>query len=225
MRTVHNELVRPGAELVEAFREIARAEYSPSCLVADSRSKIGVIGGLKPVKREHKIAGPALTVHLAADELVDCLPVLATAKPGDVVVVACHRSPRMAMWGGLMSTLSQMAGIAGAMIDGLVRDVDEIRDLDFPVWYAGTLPRRCPGITHDGTEPLQTNVPVVVEGQLIEPGDIIVADENGLGVVSPTVAEAVLADTRELLDKERVIRDKINSGAGLHQLLAEFGVI
>ncbi|MFD8500479.1 RraA family protein [Amycolatopsis sp. NPDC059657] len=224
MKTVHNELVRPRQEIIDAFVAMTR-EYSPSCLVADSTARVGVIGGLRPVKREHKIAGPALTVQLQADELVDCLPVLGTAKPGDIIVVACQRSPRLAMWGGLMSTLSQMAGIAGAVIDGMVRDVDEVRDLDFPVWYHGTLPRRCPAITHDGTEPLQTNVPVVIEGQVIEPGDIIVADENGLGIVSPSVAQTVLDDTRELLGRENVIRDKIIAGATLHELLAEFGAL
>jgi 4-hydroxy-4-methyl-2-oxoglutarate aldolase len=224
MRTIHNELHRPDDALVDAFRKLT-AEYSPSCLVADSAARIGVIGGLRSVNPADKIAGPALTVHLAADELVDCLPVLATARPGDVIVLACHESTRLAMWGGLMSTLSRMAGIAGTIVDGLVRDVDEVRDIGFPLWYRDTLPRRCPAITHDGTEPLQVNVPVVVGGTVIEPGDIVVADENGVGVVPPSVAERVLADTRQLLDRENVIRDKITAGATLRELLAEFGAL
>jgi 4-hydroxy-4-methyl-2-oxoglutarate aldolase len=222
METVRNELRRPPAEIVDAFREVLN-EYSPSCLVTDARRRVGAIGGLLPVKPGHKIAGPALTVNLAIDDLVDCMPVLATARPGDVIVLACHRSTRTAMWGGLMSTLSQKAGVAAGIVDGAIRDVDEIRDLDFPVWYRGTVPRPSPTAVHDRTEPVQVNVPVVLDGQVIEPGDIVVADENGIAVVPAALAEDVLAGTRMNISKEKVIREKINSGASVTDLLAEFG--
>lgn len=222
MRTVYNELKRPPQELVDSFREVLR-EYSPSCLVTDARKRVGAIGGLLPVRPEHRIAGPALTVNLSIDDLVDCMPVLKTAQPGDIVVVACHRTTRTAMWGGLMSTLSLKAGIAGGIVDGAVRDVDEIRDLEFPLWYRGTVPRPSPTAVHDRTEPVQVNVPVVLDGQVINPGDIVVADENGIAVVPQDEAEDVLAGTRQQIDKETIIREKIASGATLSQLLAEFG--
>jgi regulator of RNase E activity RraA len=222
MHTVYNELVRPSHEIIDAFRALLR-EYSPSCLVADTHPRVGAIGGLNPVKREHKIAGPALTVNLPVDDLVDILPVLPKAQPGDIVVLACHGNLDLAMWGGLMTTLSQMAGIAGAIVDGAVRDVDEVRDLDFPIWYRGTMPRRCPGTATEAAEPVQVNVPLVIDGTDVEPGDIVVADENGVAIVPPAVAEEVLDGTRRLLAKENVIRDKINAGATLAELLAEFG--
>lgn len=111
METVRNELNRPPLETVEGFRAVL-AEYSPSCLVTDARRRVGAIGGLLPVKHHHKIAGPALTVNLSIDDLVDCMPVLAQAQPGDVIVVACHGTTRTAMWGGLMSTLSRQIGVA-----------------------------------------------------------------------------------------------------------------
>lgn len=222
METVHNELKRPPRELVDAFREVLK-EYSPSCLVTDARRRVGAIGGLLPVKPQHKVAGPALTVDLSIDDLVDCMPVLAGAQAGDVIVVACHGAWETAMWGGLMSTLSKKAGVAAGIVDGAIRDVDEIRDLDFPVWYRGTVPRPSPTAVHDRTEPVAVNVPVVVRGQVVRPGDIVVADENGIAVVPPELGEDVLARTREQIGKERVIREKINSGASVSELLAEFG--
>jgi regulator of RNase E activity RraA len=222
MDTVYNELNRPNAELVAGFRAVLD-EYSPSCLVTDARRRVGAIGGLLPVVPRHRIAGPALTVNLSIDDLVDCMPVLTRAKAGDVIVVACHGVTRTAMWGGLMSTLSQKIGVAGGIVDGAIRDVDEIRDLDFPVWYRNTVPRPSPTAVHDRTEPVQVNVPVVIDGQVINPGDIVVADENGIAVVPAGEAEEVLAATKVVIGKERVVREKINSGASVTELLAEFG--
>ncbi|MEU8541967.1 RraA family protein [Streptomyces sp. NPDC048717] len=222
METVRNELNRPSEELVEGFRSVL-AEYSPSCLVTDARRRVGAIGGLLPVKHHHKIAGPALTVNLSIDDLVDCMPVLARAQAGDVIVVACHGTTRTAMWGGLMSTLSKQIGIAAGIVDGAIRDVDEIRDLDFPVWYRSTVPRPSPTAVHDRTEPVQVNVPVVIDGQVINPGDIVVADENGIAVVPRGEAAAVLDNTRMNIARERVIRDKISSGLTVPELIAEFG--
>ena len=222
MKTVRNELIRPPQDLIKDFVKILD-EYSPSCLVTDARRRVGAIGGLLPVEAHHKVAGPALTVNLSIDDLVDCMPVLADAQPGDVIVIACHGATRTAMWGGLMSTLSQKAGIAAGIVDGAIRDVDEIRDLGFPVWYRGTVPRPSPTAVHDRTEPVQVNVPVVIDGQLINPGDIVVADENGIAVVPAAEAADVLAGTHHNIGKERTIREKISSGATVGELLAEFG--
>lgn len=222
METVYNDMARPPQHLVDAFREVL-SEYSPSCLVTDARHRVGAIGGLRPVRHEHKVVGPALTVNLSIDDLVDCMPVLARAKPGDILVIACHGTPLTAMWGGLMSTLSLKAGVAAGIVDGAVRDVDEIRDLGFPLWYRSTVPRPSPTAVHDRTEPVQVNVPVVVGGQVINPGDLLVADENGIAVVPPGSAEDVLEGTRLNIGKERTIREKISSGASVTALLEEFG--
>lgn len=204
------------------FAEVLR-EFSPSCLVADAHPGVGTIGGLQTVNREHRIAGPALTIEVRPDVLVDVLPVLGLAKPGDVVVIACHGSTELAMWGGLMATLSRMAGIAGVVVDGAIRDVDELRALDWPAWYRRANPRRCPPAPPE-IDPLDgMNVPVEVAGVLIRPGDYVVADENGVSIVAPELVPQVLDGVRTLLATEAKIRDKMNSGVKLPQLLAEFG--
>lgn len=225
MQTVYNPLVRPPRDTLDALREVLLPEYSPSCLVADAHPQVGAIGGWASVKREHRIIGPALTIDLPADGLVDILPVLPTAQPGDIIVLACYGDTSMAMWGGLMATLARMAGIAGAVVDGAVRDVDELRDLDFPIWYRATMPRRCPPTGPDAGGPVRVNVPVRIGDEVVRPGDILVAEENGVAVVPPRLAGDVLAETRRLLAKESVIRDKINGGAGLADLMTEFGYL
>jgi 4-hydroxy-4-methyl-2-oxoglutarate aldolase len=222
MKTVRNALTRPDPKLIDGFREVLD-HYSPSCLVTDAMARVGAIGGLLPVEHRHKIAGPALTVNLSIDDLVDCMPVLVSAEPGDVIVIACHGTARTAMWGGLMTTLSLKAGVAGAVVDGAIRDVDEIRDLGFPIWYRSTVPRPSPTAVHNRTEPVQVNVPVVVGDQVINPGDIIVADENGIAVVPSADAARVLEGAHGQIDKERIVREKIASGATVKELIAEFG--
>jgi regulator of RNase E activity RraA len=222
VHTVRNEISRPPAEHLEGFQRVLE-QYSPSCLVVDARARDGGIGGLIPVTDTHRIAGPALTVNLSIDDLVDCMPVLALAQPGDVVVLAARDTRTTAMWGALMSTLSQKAGVAGSIVDGAVRDVDEIRALGFPLWYRSTVPRASPSAVHGRTEPVQVNVPIVVGGEVINPGDIVVADVNGVAVVPAADAEAVLEATRAQIDKERIVREKIASGMSLPELLAEFG--
>lgn len=222
MQTVYNDLARPSAELVKGFQALLD-EYSPSCLVTDAQRRMNAIGGLLPVVPSHRIAGPALTINLDVDDLVDCMPVLTRAEPGDIIVLACHGTPHTAMWGGLMSTLSLRAGIEGAVVDGPIRDVDEIRDLAFPIWYQGTIPRPSPSAGHHRIEPIQVNVPVVVRGQVINPGDILVADENGIAVVPSGSAEQVLQGAVARNAEEKAIRDRINSGTPLPELLAKFG--
>lgn len=223
MQSVRYELVRPPRELVERYERELLVEFSPSCLVADTHPGVKTVGGFRTVHQRHKIVGPALTVNLRKDSLADCMAVLPEARPGDVIVIAAHNAPGLAMWGGLMTTLSTMAGAIGSVVDGLIRDVDELRELDFPVWYRGTQPRRVAPPTAGDSAPVQVNVPVVIDGQTIEPGDLVVADENGLGIVAPSIAEEVLTGTKTLLDKEQQIRDRMNAGITLPELLAEFG--
>ncbi|WP_431876987.1 RraA family protein [Amycolatopsis sacchari] len=222
MRTVYRDLPRPPAGVLAAFGEIL-AEYSPSCLVADARARAGALGGFTPVRPEHKVAGPVLTVRMDREELVDCPSVLRRARPGDVVLLACEGQLDTGMWGGLMSTLAQRAGIAATIVDGAIRDADEIRDLGYPVWSRGRAPRPSPTALHKRTEPVQVNVPVVVGGLVVNPGDIVVADENGLAFVPPGEAEEVVLATRHNVSKEAAIREKIDAGVPVADILAEFG--
>jgi regulator of RNase E activity RraA len=198
-------------------------EFSPSCLVADAHPEVETLGGWQLVRREHRIAGPALTIDVPAEQVVDVVPVLALSRPGDVVVIACHGATDLAMWGGLMTSLATMAGVVGTVVDGSIRDVDELRALDWPAWYRRTSPPRCPPAP-PGVDPLAwMNVPVRIGAVTIQPGDYVVADENGVSIVPPKLAGTVAERAAELLATEAAIRDRIAGGVRLEQLLAEFG--
>ncbi|MDS1272594.1 hypothetical protein RIF23_20095 [Lipingzhangella sp. LS1_29] len=223
MQIVHNDVKRPSPDVIDRYEKVLLTEYSPSCLVSDAHPEVKTIGRLHMVDHRHKVVGPALTVNLRKDNLADCMAVLPRANPGDVIVIAAHNASDLAIWGGLMTTLSMMAGVAGSVVDGLIRDVDELRELDYPIWYRSTQPRRVPPPSPDRPAPIQVNVPVIIDGQTIDPGDIVVADENGLGIVPVPIAGEVLAGASALLDKEQQIRYKLDRGVTLPELLSEFG--
>jgi regulator of RNase E activity RraA len=214
-------LTRPTDELMDGYRGILR-EYSPSCLVTDAQERAGAFGGMLVVRQGQKACGPAFTINMSVDDWVNTLPLLMHVKPGDMVVMACHGLVSTAMWGGLTSTISQNVGVAGAVVDGAIRDIDEIRDINFPVWFRTTVPRQSPGALHDRLTPIQLNVPVTMGGQIIYPGDIVVADESGVAVVPYATAEAVLAKAKVLAERENVIRNRMNSGAVVAGLRDEF---
>lgn len=197
-------------------------EFSPSCLVADADPAVGGIGGLRTVDTTHRVVGPALTVQVDPDQLVDIAPLLGSARPGDIVVVACGGMTSVAMWGGVMAILAEMAGIAGVVVDGAIRDVDELRALGFPAWYRESHPRRCPPAELSGL-PVHADVPVRIDEVTIHPGDYVVADENGVSVVPADRVDAVVEGVRALLRTEASIKDTIRSGRTLIELLADFG--
>jgi regulator of RNase E activity RraA len=198
-------------------------ELSPTCLLADAHPGVGVAGGFRTIDPADRVAGPALTVAAPPDALVDIVGVLARARPGQIVVIDCGGSVELAMWGGLMTTLARMAGVAGVVVDGAIRDVDELRAVGWPAWYRSAQPRRCPPAP-PGTD-LPVGATVRVGGVPVRSGDVVVADENGVAVVPVEHAPAALDGVRRLLAHEAVVRADIDSGATLAELFARFGYI
>src|SRR5215204_1405958 len=128
MRRVIHELERPDEALVDGFRGLLD-RYSPSCIVSDVMERARTLrSDIRPVVAG-RFAGPALTVRLYPGDLVDCLDALKVAAPGDVIVVDAAGETETSIWGGLMAGLCLQKGVAGAVVDGATRDVDEIRDL------------------------------------------------------------------------------------------------
>lgn len=135
---------------------------------------------IKPMThRDLKILGPACTVKVYPGDNLMVHKSLDIAKPGDVIVVDSSGSTLTAVLGGLVSTKARHRGIAGFVVDGLIRDLSSIVSLgDFPVFARGLTPI---GPLHRG--PGEINYPVSVGGIVVHPGDIIVGDENGVVVV------------------------------------------
>jgi 4-hydroxy-4-methyl-2-oxoglutarate aldolase len=170
--------------------------------------------GLKPIDPASRLAGPALTVDMRpADNLMLHYAVL-KAKPGDVLVVDAKAFMEAGPWGDVLTVQAQKAGIAGLVINGCVRDANQIIAAGFPVF--------CRGLSIKGTgknQPGKINVPVCIGDVLINPGDIIVGDRDGLVVVAQEEVASAIASSLAREQKEEQMRRSIEEGASTAELL------
>jgi len=213
----------PEPEVIKGFRDLLKV-YSPSCVVADSQQRAGVMGSyLRPLTNDTRFVGPAVTVRLEPGNQVDCLDALAVAEDGDVIVVDAAGETETSIWGGLMSGLCQMKGVVGAVVDGGIRDTDETRDLGFQIFSKSIVPRSTHTPYSGRMEPIEINVPIQCAGQLVNPGDLVLADEIGVVVIPAASAADVLKVAQAQAEKEELTRQKIREGRTVAELLAEFG--
>jgi 4-hydroxy-4-methyl-2-oxoglutarate aldolase len=182
---------------------------------------------IKPRINDQRICGPAATVlEAATDEFVPpqhALELIDAAEEGSVIVISIEGGePDVAVWGGLMTAGAVANGLAGAVLDGGVRDLTEIRrDYGFPV-YARDV---SPGTTLGRYRTVASQVPVRVGGIMVHPGDILVGDVDGVVVVPKAQAAEVLKlaleiDARELEQAKLIIAER-----SLAKGLAKYGRI
>jgi regulator of RNase E activity RraA len=222
VRRVVNELERPDETLVKGFRGLL-SRYSPSCVVSDSMERARTVrSDIRPVVGG-RFVGPAVTVRLYPGDLVDPLDALKVAQEGDVIVVDAAGETETSVWGGLMAGMCLMRGVQGAVVDGGIRDIDEIRDLGFPIFSRSVVPRSTHSPYSSRLEPIEINVPITCGGALVDPGDIVLADEIGIVAVPQAEAVEVLRAAEELAEREEATRGLIKEGKTVDELLAEFG--
>ena len=173
------------AELVAKFRGL------PVANVSDMMLRLTAGGPrLRPMHRGGSMAGPAFTVKTRPGDNLFVHKALTMAAPGDVIVVDAGGDLTNAIIGELMSGYAAKRRIGGLVIDGAVRDVDILRANALPVYAAGVTHR---GPYKDG--PGQINVPIAIDGMVIQPGDLMLGDADGVLCVPFDDAEAVLALT------------------------------
>lgn len=195
--------------LLEAFMKLSTANIS------DAMHRTGELHGLKPVRAdkpgELKFAGPAVTVRTYNGDWSAPVQAIDYARPGDVIVVdACQGE--IAVWGELATQSCIIKGVAAAVIDGAVRDIDGIRKLKFPVYARHFTPT--------AGEPKgfgEINVPIEISGRKIEPGYWIIGDESGVVVVPQNKAMEIANRAIDVLEKENRIREEIKRGSTLGQ--------
>lgn len=182
--------------------------------------------GIHNITADHlRLVGPACTVKLFPGDNLMVHKALDIAEPGDVIVIDAHRSEMTAVLGDLISTKARHRGIAGFVVDGLVRDVEAIRALgDFPVFARGVTPI---GPLHRG--PGEINYPVCGGGIVVAPGDVIVADVNGVVVVPAEIAGTLLQQLRDQAAAESHYTAEVARGhfsnAWVDAVLSENGVL
>lgn len=224
MTQIVNDFKRPDKALIEQYQEVAKC-YSASCVFADVQRRRGVMhSAIKPIF-DGTLVGPALTVKLSTGDLQDCLDALALAQPGDVIVVDAGGDTETSIWGGLMGGLCLQKGVKGAIVDGAVRDIDELRDLGFFLFYRSVTARGTHTMYSKRKDELDINVSIQCGGVVVNPGDMIIADENGITVVPNTDLESVLKLAKEQAEREEATRKAIAAGKTVDELIEEFGRI
>jgi 4-hydroxy-4-methyl-2-oxoglutarate aldolase len=188
---------RPAPELIES----CRALYTG--LVSDHLGKHGCMtADMKPAWPGASLCGPAITC-LGADWRIRSAAA-DLAQPGDVIVIATGGSADVACFGDMTATGWQAKGIEGVVIDGACRDVAGLRKLGFPVFARGVTPRNYHYPA--GLEYGAVNVPVVCAGALVEPGDIIVGDDDGVVVLPKRLAAEIITTATAFLEREQGFR-------------------
>lgn len=213
------------AKLVEGFRKVATAS------VADAVDKIaGKRGyldcGLSPRINAKRIVGPAATVLegpcVESVPPTHALDLIDEAPAGSVICISTGGYADVAVWGGLMTAGAFANGHAGAILDGGVRDIEEIRrDYDFPIIARAITP----GTTVGRFRTLSSQEPIEIGGVWIHPGDIVVADIDGVVIVPRAHAEAVLEMAGEIDRREAEQARLIVAEKSLRKGLAKYGRI
>ncbi len=192
---------RPDPATYASFRSYATANISDAYFKRQTLPH-----NIKPVYAGCAgIVGPAITVQVTPGDELLALKAIEIAQSGDVIVVVGAYSPRFSLWGGVMSTMAKARGAAGLITDGLVRDVDETRRAEFAIYAAGLTPMApCMNVP-----PGELNYPITFGTAVIHPGDIIVADEDGVVCVPQDEIAAVDAAVRVRMAKEQAWHDEI----------------
>jgi len=191
-------------EIVERFARL------PVANVSDSMSRMTAAGArVRPMHQSDGMAGPALTVKTRPGDNLMIHKAMEIARPGDVIVVDAGGDLTNALIGEMMLTRIIKSELAGIVIDGAVRDAGFIRGQKFPVYAAG--------VTHRGpykNGPGEINVPIAIDGMVIEPGDLVLGDDDGLLCVPFDDVDEVLRAAIAKFDAEQ--KQIANIRAGTH---------
>ena len=183
-----------------AFDVLRWQEVSAASAADVMKGRNVMDGGLHAVRPEAVLAGPAFTVQILHDDVSFIFQAIREAERGSVLVVAGVRDD-YACVGEIMAAAAAARGLGGLIVDGCIRDSSAIRGMDFPVFCRGTIPCT-PQIPVKGG---RTQVPVTCGGVTVFPGDIVIADGDGVAVVPQNEAEEVrsLAIAKEQRDAQR----------------------
>ena len=166
---------------------VAAAAKHQAAIFADVAGRRGTLNGIVSMTPGVKLAGPAFTVEVRPGDNLMLHAAIALAKPGDVLVVDGKGDTSCALIGGLMINTCKVLGLGGVVIDGAVRDIVELREMGFPVFARATNPNGPSKLV-----PGRINWPISAGGIAISPGDLVVADDDGVVVVERERAASLL---------------------------------
>ncbi len=183
------------------------AKFSAATLHEALGKKGELPSAIKPISQQMKVCGPAYTVQTMPRDNVLLHRAYAYAQAGDVLLVHCSGFYEAGYWGDLMSLGAKTKGINGLVIDGCVRDADDIEAMNFPVFSRGLCIR---GTSNYGDGTL--NEPITIGNVLIKPGDIVVGDRDGVVVVPQEKIEETIEKAIAREAKEARVREQLRQG-------------
>lgn len=217
---VITDIARADAAIVDALGDLG------SATVHEAMGRIGYAGErIRPIQQGVAISGSAITVLAAPGDNLMVHAAIEQSIAGDVIVVVPVTDSPYGFIGELMATQMQVRGVRGYVTSGGVRDTAELRVMGFPVWTAHVSAR---GTVKDTAG--SVNVPVVLGGVVVGPGDIVVADDDGVTIVARELAAQTLKAARARAVKEAASRRRYQSGEismdlnALRPVLADLGV-
>ncbi len=215
---------------IELCEFVERTLYT--AVVSDSLDQLGVRHQamreyLRPVHKKCKFAGWARTIacsdvyHVVTDPYAMEIEAVDSLLPDEVAIIGTQKSQRNAPWGELLSTASKARGARGAVVDGLIRDIDKIEELGFPVFAAGIKPVDSMG------RGLVTsyNVPVECGEVIVNPGDLVFADYDGVVVIPSNMVKEVVALAADKVQREDGSRAELMAGGYLRDVFKKYGVL
>lgn len=198
-----------------------------TCAVSDAMDQLeltsGVVAGLRPMSIPRRIAGRVITVRLEEARGRRSVNHLGTSAienvlPGDVIVVAHNGLETVSGWGGLLSLGAALRGSVGIIIDGACRDIDEMVDLDLPVYARGATPRTARGrVIETGW-----NEDIVVGGVVVSPGDLAIADRTGVVFIPQAGAESVVSAAETIFAREAAMARALSAGGTMASALVSY---
>lgn len=204
---------------------VSRLERLDVCAVSDALDALSMpsaVLGLVPMWEGARVVGRARTVKLAEGPVPPGRPLvhlgaraIDASDRGDVVVVDNGGRTGMGGWGGLLALAASVKGVAGVIVDGACRDVDEARELRFPAFARAPVARTARGRVHEES----SGQPVTVGGVDVAPGDLMMADGSGVVVLPQDHAERVIARAEQIVARERLMQADLRAGQSASQVL------
>lgn len=185
-----------------------RYRHVTTAMVSDALFRLGtkrgtMDAGIKPVVPDVQLVGPAFTVKTYPGATHGSGLALKEAAPGDVIVIDGEGFDRSILWGGIFSAQAVKKGIAGTVIDGAVRDIDDVRELRYPLFARHVCPR-----AGSFDQQAEAGIPITCGGTTVNPGDLVRGDNMGVVVVPQDGIEETLAKAEEIRAKEeRILAD------------------
>lgn len=175
-------------------------KHLPTTAVSDATGgHTNLRSDIKPLADHFKIAGRAVTVRLPDGENGAVLEAIRAAKEGDILVIDAKGNTNRAVAGDFILSLAKGVGVQGLVVDGVIRDIAAIRELDFPVFSLGTTVAA--GNKNGGGK---VNVPIAIGGVAVHPGDYIIGDMDGVVVVPQNDAERMVAAAEAKIQKDEI---------------------